>query len=617
MMIEIILIVIVVLGIITFLYFWMRRNKGAIHRIEEARFDFDSIQKYVSDALQNFMESSLYEGNPSTEEYNRRKARRNELRKALRSCMHGNLSTKKYVKIFIRTVLDHYGFNEFNVNQVIPFDRAERLTPQDCFDIILQQYMKEHDRDALNQLIQKYHLDELKPYATGSKGYKITSEEIRQIYQAEQFDLSFNDKMDVIVQRVYQSFKGLGVIDEIRDQKIDGVNGGTSGVPTDIAQSMDAAHYLDQTYSIPKTYDAVWIFYRGKSIHLEFLSFGSELELKRVCQNIYTFGNPGQLNEAKGFMVNDMADGSRVVVVRPKMSESWAFFVRKFDVRIVEIEDLIKGENAFLPIMMSKFLIKGERITAVTGRQGSGKTTLMMALIGFINRRHNIRVQEMSFELRARKMYPDRNILTFRETPTISGQKGLDTQKKTDGSVSILGEVADHPVASLMVQIAQVASEYTFFSHHGKTFPNLVSALRNSLIADGAFSNEKAAEKQVVDVLGFNIHLDMTASGKRFVERITECIPLEDDDDYPMHYKEQDNLNQKLDAIADTLREYFYRQTDRKTYTYQDIIVWEQDKYVAKNCPTDRNIMAMLNKMDDADADDFISFLEENWGYVI
>ena len=36
-----------------------------------------------------------------------------------------------------------------------------------------------------------------------------------------------------------------------------------------------------------------------------------------------------------------MKDGSRVVVVRPSFSETWAFFVRKFDVKRATLEQLI------------------------------------------------------------------------------------------------------------------------------------------------------------------------------------------------------------------------------------------------------------------------------------
>ena len=82
----------------------------------------------------------------------------------------------------------------------------------------------------------------------------------------------------------------------------------------------------------------------------------------------------------------------------------------------------------------------------------------------------------------------------------------MDVQKKTDGSVNIIGEVATDPVASWMIQAAQVASKFTLFTHHAKTFPNLVTALRNSMLRTGVFTDEKTAEEQVVQVLNFDVH---------------------------------------------------------------------------------------------------------------
>lgn len=116
-----------------------------------------------------------------------------------------------------------------------------------------------------------------------------------------------------------------------------------------------------------------WLFYKGKSIHLSFLSFGSEQELRRVCQNVYKYNFPGQLSEANGFKVNEMADGSRVVVLRPRFSESWAFFVRKFDVQNATLEQLIQDDNAELPIGLIRYLVLGERITAITEHKAAAR----------------------------------------------------------------------------------------------------------------------------------------------------------------------------------------------------------------------------------------------------
>ena len=82
---------------------------------------------------------------------------------------------------------------------------------------------------------------------------------------------------------------------------IDGVSGGVSGIPPSfLDQVVGMEDYLEQMNEkkIPMSYDSVWIFYKGKSTYLSFLSFGSESELKRVCQNIYKYNNPGQLSES-------------------------------------------------------------------------------------------------------------------------------------------------------------------------------------------------------------------------------------------------------------------------------------------------------------------------------
>ena len=125
---------------------------------------------------------------------------------------------------------------------------------------------------------------------------------------------------------------------------------------------------------VPRACDAIWIMFGGKSIRLEFLSFGTESELKRVCQNIYKYNNPGQLSDTNGYKINEMKDGSRVVVLRPSMSETWAFFVRKFDVQKATLEQWFKQEpGSDDAIQILKYLVKGARIISITGEQGCRK----------------------------------------------------------------------------------------------------------------------------------------------------------------------------------------------------------------------------------------------------
>ena len=204
-----------------------------------------------------------------------------------------------------------------------------------------------------------------------------TTRDQRQIVDNEEIVNTLKDKLEVVVQRIYQHYKGYSTIDEIRDMNIDGVSGGVSGLPesflSQVAQT--DGDYLEQVseHKVPRACDSIWIFFQGKSIRLAFLSFGTEAELKRVCQNIYKYNNPGQLSDTNGFKINEMKDGSRVVVVRPSMCETWAFFVRKFDVKRATLEQIVKFEGKEETIELLKFLVKGARIIALTGEQGCRK----------------------------------------------------------------------------------------------------------------------------------------------------------------------------------------------------------------------------------------------------
>lgn len=239
---------------------------------------------------------------------------------------------------------------------------------------------------------------------------------------------------------------------------------------------------------------------------------------------------------------------------------------------------------------------------------------MLMGMIENIYETMNIRVQETAFELHLRKIYPTRNILSFRETETISGQAGLDVQKKTDGSVNIIGEVATDPVASWMIQAAQVASKFTLFTHHAKTFPNLVTALRNSMLRTGVFTDEKTAEEQVVQVLNFDVHLVKDFRGRRYIERVTECIPVEDKNEYTYDHRKEKTLEGKMDKFIDNATHYFAKTTNRELYKYVNIMEYINDEYVITNKISDYNLKEMRNNMDEADIEEFDRFVEKNWG---
>ncbi|MNI14548.1 Type II/IV secretion system protein [compost metagenome] len=622
---NIILILLIILFVVAFFYYKVKNTNTKEVKInierDKEKYSIEGMKEFIKKQFDEITRMNLYDLALSEEEFERRKNVKYELKKALKGAGYADISDKKYVKTLMFDLLrNNYKVNEYNINNAINFANFDELTSQDKFEILLHIYKKEYKADALTKIITKYGLDFPKfEFDPTVPSYVITDNEIRDIFEKEvtQDMLSFDDRLEIVVQRVYQGYKGYSVIDDIRDMNIDGVSGGVSGIPPSFLDQVSGMEdYMEQMNGrkIPMSYDSVWIFFRGKATYLSFLSFGSESELKRVCQNIYKYNNPGQLSESVGYKVNEMKDGSRIVVLRPNFSESWAFFVRKFaPPTLISPEQLLVHKNKENVIQLLKYLIRGARVTAITGEQGCGKTTLLMAIMKYLYPTITIRVQEMAFELHLRKIYPFHNILSLRETDTVSGQQGLDVQKKTDGGVNILGEVATDPIAAWMIQMAQVASKFTLFTHHAKTFPNLITALRNSLLKIGMFNSENVAEVQVVNVINFDIHLKRGTDGTRFIERITECIPVEKKFMYNDDYRKVNDMNKKLDNFMDNAVEYFKHMTQTSNYTYKNIVEFKDDEYIFTNPITETNIQAMRENMSPEDIKEFDNFLDMAW----
>lgn len=211
--------------------------------------------------------------------------------------------------------------------------------------------------------------------------------------------------------------------------------------------------------------------------------------------------------------------------------------------------------------------MKGKISLVITGRMGTGKTTAITGSIKYVDPKLTIRTVETTFEMYLRELYPNRNIFAVSETPFITMEDLQDALKKSDGQVIIIGEVATNSAAARHIQAGQVGSALVLCSHHATTAEGLINSFRNSLMAEGHYSNELIAEDQVLEVIKLDCHLATAGDGRRFVERYTEIIPKTRSVDFP----EFDPLNAE-ESMNRVRREYMYRQTVRSSFDTSDIM---------------------------------------------
>ena len=221
---------VVALMVILVIYFINSKKTAVVEKqidIDEQTYTLDKMIEFVKRRLDEITKINLYDIGLSEEELKRRKNKKYELKKALKGCTYGDANDKKYVKELIYDILyREYGVDETNISKAIPFDVPSLLTSKDKFDIILYMYKNEFGNEALTNIINKYNLADLR-YIKGNEKpcYVITEEDIDKIFEKENFILTYDDKLKVLVQRIYESYKGYSVIDEIREMNIDGVSG--------------------------------------------------------------------------------------------------------------------------------------------------------------------------------------------------------------------------------------------------------------------------------------------------------------------------------------------------------------------------------------------------------
>ncbi len=584
---NIILIVLIAAFLIGFLFWYFTRLTKSEEQLDfENPYTIKHITDEVSEEFSNALKVNLKEQNLTRRELEAREAAKQELRISLKESAYGNPIAKKYIKNFIKDIIRGKAIDitEENVNNVISFDNPVRLSAREKFDIMLHFYMKEYKKDGLTQLIEDYGWLEPKVDEDGDFLYEVTEKDVDEAYKdfisvIEHID--YADKLEIISERVFAEYKGFGAADILFDNAVDEVDGGVSGIPF--------TGYSNSDVEMPYSFESIWVKVHGIDLKLSFLSLGSHDELVRICSNVYKHNAPYALSRRKPTVVSTMIDNSRVVVSRPPASDSWEFFVRKFDsITSLDPYVILKDENNIVPVTMMKWIIKGYINIIISGMQAAGKTTTLKSILKFVPKSENIRIQELSFESNLRNAYPDRNISTLQETDSFSAQEGLDLEKKMNGSYFVFAEVATAEGASWLVQTAQVGNKATIGTHHGKTIKDLIISMRNNLLdsqSGAGFQSEKAAEEMVARAINIDFHME-SVGGHRFCSRITEIIPIEDTR-YPSELPENDALSVDEKIKLDTMENY-KRGTDRAVYTTRDLVVFEDGKYVFKNLPSKR-----------------------------
>lgn len=537
---------------------------------------------------------------------------------AIDQCIYGVEKAKNVVLAQIRYILERELENEQDCYEVIDFSDLLYLEPNVQWEVLIYLVKKKDRQSPMGYINSKYHLSEEKEIKNEfypdqvHKRCLFDYQMLTEVLEKEiDHALTYPEMLDILTILVYQKRFGFGVVDTLRGLDVDGFNFGTSG---------SVRYVIEGKFDIPyRTTNSIWVQLNAKWIHFSFLDFYKEEEMKRVVNQLVAWGTTAPMTEKTPYKVNDGYDGARITAIRPPAGECWALFCRKFSSGLYVKEKLLNKpvvHNWELPSELMKWLMKAEQTTAFTGQQNTGKTSMMKAAMADVAM-VNIRILEMSFELAIRELYPWKNVITVKPTDYVSAANLQDLLKKTDGYLSMVGEVAEDIVAARMIQFCLIASAFTIFSHHAKTDEDLINGLANSLVACGEYENHDVAMSTVLDAIKNNVHLDFV-KGERVVAFISEIVKLDEISPYP-DLKKSGSVQEAIDQMTMLQKEYYTRSTDRVRFKSRHIIEFNSDTmtYEAKEGYSPEALRRICNKLKGQDRKDFIAWYRKNWAHTL
>lgn len=460
----------------------------------------------------------------------KRKALRARLRNAVREACLGDFGDREFLKDYIREILQtDLNINETTVNDVFSFADGGYMSATEQFEYLYAIYTRVFGIHVFSHMVEDFGWDADKEDEKGRKRGIIDDETIHRAFDECMYEGSFADKLEMLTQRCYECLYGHDVADIlIMDPDIDGVSGGTGG------KTRTDYNYLEELFGPGRKeeaniWDTIYCVYRGKLIHMRFLSFGKQENLERIVRNIYRYNSRTSLSKRNPVLQSSMKNNSRVMVARPPVSDGWTFFVRKFTSSDAgDINKLITDSGSSFVIELLKRIVSAELNFVVSGNTGGGKTTLVKALIEYIDPQFALRVVESNFELNINNLYPDRNVHVMQERADFSIHDAIAASKKTDTDVLILGEVNEPKLAGAFIQVAQSGSRMAITTLHHETTRKLIEYMRNALVCEWGISDISIAEKQVVDSISFDIHMIHDVTGRHYIERITQIVPADE-----------------------------------------------------------------------------------------
>lgn len=254
--------------------------------------------------------------------------------------------------------------------------------------------------------------------------------------------------------------------------------------------------------------------------------FSSKEKYFDVIQQIVSGANR-VVNEASPIVDARLFDGSRVnVVLNPISLDGSAVTIRKFPKQAIDMEGLIqKGSLSVQMSVMLKLLVRSGYNIFISGGTGSGKTTFLNALSGYIEEDKRVITIEDSAELRLIGM-PNLIRLESRNANMEGGHQItirdlLKASLRMRPDFIIVGEVRGEEALDMLQALNTGHSGFS--TGHANHCADMLSRLE-TMVLMGMDMPLSAVQSQIASAIDIVIHLGRLRDRTRKVLEIVEVL---------------------------------------------------------------------------------------------
>ena len=271
---------------------------------------------------------------------------------------------------------------------------------------------------------------------------------------------------------------------------------------------------------------------RDGRLELTDITFKDERHLLRIIDKIVSAVGR-RVDESNPYVDARLADGSRFNAMVPPIAVDGSLVsIRKFKKDKLGIEELVKF-GAFTEEMAAylQAAVSTRLNVIVSGGTGSGKTTTLNALSGFIDDDERILTIEDTAELQLQQTHVGR---MESRPPNVEGKGGVSQRDCLKNALRmrpdriIVGETRGDEVID-MLQAMNTGHDGSMTTIHANSARDGVSRLENMIAMAGIEMPIKAMRSQISSAVNLIVQASRLQDGSRRMVSITEITGMEGD----------------------------------------------------------------------------------------